>query len=236
MDWLLLYSLCKQYANSVTDTSGIAEQVLTNANNILNHTSDSNVHVTASEKTNWNNKYTKNEIDNKIAVAKQEAISAIIGENVDVDFDTLQEIAAWIQSDTTNSAALINRVSAIEADYLNSTDMEMFTEKTTIITYPTATEATIQLNYNHEIRYSELTTLSITLPDFSETEMSNDYISSVVFTSGETATNLTYPETVICSGEDCIDGVFAPIPNKRYEFIIKYDGIYTIGVVGGISV
>lgn len=50
----------------------------------------------------------------EIASAKQEAIDAILGETINEDFDTLQEIAAWIQSDTTNSADLISRVSSVE--------------------------------------------------------------------------------------------------------------------------
>ena len=57
-----------------------------------------------------------------IAAAKQEAILAILGEGVNTDFDTLQEVANWIQSDTTNSAALIARVTAIENDYLKAED------------------------------------------------------------------------------------------------------------------
>ena len=58
----------------------------------------------------------KSELEGKIATAKQEAINTVLGETIDVDFDTLQEVAEWIQSDTTNSAALINRVSSIETN------------------------------------------------------------------------------------------------------------------------
>ena len=66
----------------------------------------------------------KAELVEAIATAKQEAIEAVLGENVNADFDTLQEVAAWIQSDTTNSAQLISRVSAIEDDYLKGVDKE----------------------------------------------------------------------------------------------------------------
>lgn len=68
----------------------------------------------------------KTELTNAIATAKQEAIDAVLGD-VSADFDTLQEVATWIQSDTTNSTALINRVSAIEADYLTSSDLVAIT-------------------------------------------------------------------------------------------------------------
>ena len=63
----------------------------------------------------------KTELTDAIATAKQEAIDAVL-DGVTDDFDTLKEVATWIQSDTTNSTQLINRVSAIEADYLKGVD------------------------------------------------------------------------------------------------------------------
>lgn len=66
----------------------------------------------------------KADLVNQIAGAKQEAIDTILGETVDADFDTLQEVAAWIQADTTDSAKLIARVDTIEKDYLTSTDKQ----------------------------------------------------------------------------------------------------------------
>lgn len=68
----------------------------------------------------------KTAIENKmatdIATAKTEAIETVLGEAVPEDFDTLKEIAAWIQSDTTASAQLITRVTNIENDYLKGAD------------------------------------------------------------------------------------------------------------------
>lgn len=58
----------------------------------------------------------KTELTEAIATAKSEAIETVLGENVDADFDTLQEVANWIQSDTTNSAALVTRVTSAETD------------------------------------------------------------------------------------------------------------------------
>lgn len=63
----------------------------------------------------------KTELTEAIATAKQEAIEAIL-DGVTDDFDTLKEVAAWIQSDTTASAELVTRVSNIEADYLKGAD------------------------------------------------------------------------------------------------------------------
>lgn len=60
----------------------------------------------------------------QVATAKQEAIEAVLGENVSADFDTLQEVATWIQNDTTNSTQLINRVSTIENNYVKSSELE----------------------------------------------------------------------------------------------------------------
>lgn len=68
----------------------------------------------------------KTAIENKmatdIATAKTEAIETVLGESVPADFDTLKEIAAWIQSDTTASAELVTRVTNIENDYLKGAD------------------------------------------------------------------------------------------------------------------
>lgn len=68
----------------------------------------------------------KTELNAAIAAAKSaavtEAVSTVLGEGVDEDFDTLKEIADWILSDTTGAAALITRVTNIENDYLKAAD------------------------------------------------------------------------------------------------------------------
>ena len=64
----------------------------------------------------------KTELVGAIATAKTEAIEAVLGEAVPADFDTLKEVAAWIQADTTASAELVTRVSDIEKDYLKAAD------------------------------------------------------------------------------------------------------------------
>lgn len=50
--------------------------------------------------------------------AEQNAVDRVLGylgEEVNADFDTLKEIAAWIESDTTSSAELVSRVTVLEA-------------------------------------------------------------------------------------------------------------------------
>lgn len=61
----------------------------------------------------------KTELASAIATAKTQAIETILGEGVSTDFDTLKEVADWIQSDTTNSAELIARVTDVETDIEN---------------------------------------------------------------------------------------------------------------------
>ena len=86
-------------------------------------------------------------------------------------------------------------------------------------------------NYVRAI-YGEVASLTVEIPQ----NVDIDYISSIIFTSGATATNLIYPDTVKMVGEGCIDGVFAPSENKRYNIIISYDGVNCVGVVGGYEV
>lgn len=62
-----------------------------------------------------------------VATAKREAIEAILGEGVSDNLNTLKEVADWIQSDTTDSAKLITRVTAIEENYVKGSDIAAIT-------------------------------------------------------------------------------------------------------------
>lgn len=68
----------------------------------------------------------KTELSDAIEAAEESAVDRVLGylaeEVVNEKYDTLKEVAAWIESDTTASAELITRVSAIEADYLKTAD------------------------------------------------------------------------------------------------------------------
>ena len=68
----------------------------------------------------------KTELSQAIADAEESAVDRVLGylaeEEVNADFDTLKEVAAWIESDTTASAELVTRVSNIEKDYLKGAD------------------------------------------------------------------------------------------------------------------
>ncbi|MBQ8570259.1 MAG: hypothetical protein IJ444_01975 [Kiritimatiellae bacterium] len=68
----------------------------------------------------------KTELSNAISAAEESAVDRVLGylaeEEVNASYDTLKEVAAWIESDTTASAELVTRVSNIEKDYLKSAD------------------------------------------------------------------------------------------------------------------
>lgn len=75
----------------------------------------------------------------------------------------------------------------------------------------------------------EVSTLSITMP----TSYDVTYCSELSFSSGATPTALTYPESVVMIGMDCIDNVFAPVANKRYTLMTAYNGQSFVGYVTG---
>lgn len=76
--------------------------------------------------TNIANLQSTSATKSEVATAKTEAIEAavtrVLGEGVNEDFDTLKEVAEWILSDTSGAANIITRLSNIEKDYLVGTD------------------------------------------------------------------------------------------------------------------
>lgn len=70
----------------------------------------------------------RTDLEGAIEDAEENAINRILGylaeEEVNTSYDTLKEVAAWIESDTTASAQLVTRVSDIEKDYLKGADKE----------------------------------------------------------------------------------------------------------------
>lgn len=94
------------------------------------------------------------------------------------------------------------------------------------------TTATLTPANNTEYRYGELTSLSLTVPD----TPADDYATYIVFTSGEIAAEVDYPDTLKWSGDDVIDGIFTPLPSRRYNIGLWYDGEYINAVARGVSV
>ena len=82
---------------------------------------------------------------------------------------------------------------------------------------------------------SELTSLTIALPS----TMSANFVSCVQFSSGTTATTVSFPSAVNWAGDDLqYDAtlqkeIFVPVASKRYTLMFWYDGTNTNCVVKG---
>ena len=105
------------------------------------------------------------------------------------------------------------------------------TQETQIMT---DTENTVipafELADNTEYRFTlELESIEFTLPELP----TDDYISSLVFKSGATATTITYPDTIKWTGEDISSDKFVPASGKTYEVLIYWNGIDFCGIVKG---
>lgn len=124
-----------------------------------------------------------------------------------------------------SSKKIDNLVYKIDEDILTK-------ENKTNISHSSETVSECELKDYVRAIYGEVTSMTLTLPSTT----ADDYISSIVFTSGVTPTNLVYPDTIKMIGEGCIDGVFTPAANKRYEVIVSYDGANIVGVVGGYAI
>ena len=102
-------------------------------------------------------------------------------------------------------------------------------DKTTITA---SSDGIITLADNTEFRVSDtVTSISFTIPD----NIPNDFISSVVFKSGATATTISVTGTAKWCGDNITDNVFTPVANRVYNAIFYNDGFNIVGVVGGYS-
>lgn len=84
---------------------------------------------------------------------------------------------------------------------------------------------------NNEYRYGTLTSLSISM----EVPV-DDWAAWIVFTSGDTATEMSYPAYIKWSGDGVLDGIFAPVTNTRYNIGLWYDGYNVNAVARGVDV
>lgn len=103
-----------------------------------------------------------------------------------------------------------------------------------IITDITSTTLTQTMANNTEYRCGEMTNIDITLTQ------EEQYESSLVFSSGETATEFVYSDDIYWSGTDVqtVDGLtmFIPSSNSRYNISFWYDGLVFNAVVRGVSI
>lgn len=92
-----------------------------------------------------------------------------------------------------------------------------------------------ELKHNCEHRRPEpyfftSTWLQLLLPS----AIPDDYISSLVFNSGNEPTILNYPQTILFTGDDVTDNVFVPKANTTYNVMFWYDGINVNAVSRGV--
>lgn len=78
----------------------------------------------------------------------------------------------------------------------------------------------IELAHNTEYRRSEVTELTLTLPE----NIPDALDCMVCFTSGATATTVTMPDGVVMQGDAVSNGVFVPKAGHRYDLIFWFDG------------
>lgn len=102
----------------------------------------------------------------------------------------------------------------------------------TKIATSTDTAPIVTLENNTEYRYGEVTALSMSLPD----TITDDYAVWLVFTSGDTATEIDYPDSIKWSGDDVSDGIFEPSENTIYNVGVWYDGTNVNAVTRGVAI
>lgn len=93
----------------------------------------------------------------------------------------------------------------------------------------TESSLTVTLETDSIFPCGELTSLIIS----PSSDIKTGSYADISFTSGNTATNVTAPTDALFSGTDCIDNVFVPVSNTRYNVVIWYDGSYIVGSIQG---
>lgn len=114
-----------------------------------------------------------------------------------------------------------NRLNLKTGDKLTSAHMQHIEDgiNNAHTTINTETNTNIQLVDNIEFRRGIIATLNISLPE----TLNDDFVSSVVFTSGSSATAVTLPGGIIIQGDN---NSFTANANTRYNLLFWYDGSY----------
>lgn len=129
----------------------------------------------------------------------------------------------------------------IVSTYATKEELSSYSQKPTIITDNTSTTYDVEFlgSTNKIIRLtSALSELNLT---FNDGEYNADLIVNVVFNSGDTATQISYPNTGIINwiGTDCAlsggKSIFAPSANMRYDIVFSFDGSQLVGYVCGYT-
>lgn len=120
---------------------------------------------------------------------------------------------------TTNTIGLTDEEKAAAQDWLGV--------KTAVVEL---TADSVELATNTIHNASELALLTITLPTFDST-----FISQLNFTSGATATAFIAPDTIKWAGDDIVSGAFVPAANTRYTILFYSDGSNLRAVSQGVA-
>lgn len=94
------------------------------------------------------------------------------------------------------------------------------------------TGTTVVIENNKVFSMGECTSLSVSANDSMKTIIS---ASELVFVSGSTATVFS-SGGIVYKGNDCADGIFTPVINKRYSVMYGYNGTTPYGLVLGFEV
>lgn len=128
----------------------------------------------------------------------------------------------WVDDSTTPENIYATKAYVDEVVNLSKTRIVTNTKNAVIPAF--------ELANNTEYRFTlELESVEFTLPE----NPTDDFISSLVFKSGATATTITYPDTIKWSGDDISSDKFVPASSKTYEVLIYWNGINFCGIVKG---
>lgn len=143
-----------------------------------------------------------------------------------VGYNTKHWFYCWVNNKCYQISLAPSTDAWTDDGYIEIPDISGKADKTSVVTL-TGTSVTQELANNTIYQCSELSSLTITIPNV----VTADYISQINFESGSTATTLTAPNTIIWFGDDLINDVFVPSIGKQYVVIFYYDGINVRSIV-----
>ena len=149
---------------------------------------------------------------------------------VDDNMTTTDSHCSWLN--TNNKSNIINAHSTDDTlptskavyDFVQAQETQIITDSDNSVI------PAFELADNTEYRFMlELESIEFELPELPK----DDFISSLVFKSGATATTITYPDTIKWTGDDISSDKFVPASIKTYEVLIYWNGINYCGIVKG---
>lgn len=109
----------KGLAEKLADAETLLSTVSGKVDTHIENTKEFNTRISTLESAGY---ATTGEVETAKNEAIEAAVTRVLGEGVNEDFDTLKEVAEWILSDTSGAANIITRLGDIEKDYLVEAD------------------------------------------------------------------------------------------------------------------